>query len=394
MPDRLSLVFAVFFLFPLVSAFAGEQRVPGIVEPSIDYLSNLVPLKPEGSFEVDKIVPLIEFVAAEKNAEMLHAGQRDGANSAYYEFDIESSLYKILHYAFNPDIPTQVFRPSSLRSSYWTNNKGLMPALWEKLDLLENPLVFSGVEREVITPDTNTGAYYQYDQDKTLLLFKYKGKNAFAVLSRQKGESGVGRKGVVIGPDKDWNYFYSGKKGLTKKGLGWVKSRMYNSFSISLFYEKGEINGKVRCATFSWMSAGWSGINMVKTKHILKGIKRYASDFEFIMESPSLPSAEDLAAKLSELKALSHEERRMRLAPMLSFFLKESDRGKSLARPAFAKLVKKGEYFARMSDEQVESALFTEEMKCILDKGCRTPVIRPASPPLARGKTTIKNLQN
>jgi len=381
---RLSLALAFLFLFPVVTVYAGEQRLPDVVDPGIDYLANLVPLKTGGVFEVKKITPLIEFVAAEKNAAIFHAGQRDGANSAYYEFDIESSLHKILHYAFNPDIPTQVFRPSSLRLSYWSNGGGLMPGLWEKLERLKEPVVFSGMEREEITPDTNTGAYYHYDLDKTLLLFKYKGKNAFMVLSRQKDESDVGRKGVVIGPDEDWSYFYSGEKGLTKKGLGWVKSHMYNSFSISLFYETGGEKEKVRCATFSWMRAGWSGLNMVKTKHILNGIKRYAQDFKAIMESPSLPPVETLSARFSAIKGLTPEEKKMRLAPLMSFLIKESDRGNPLDRPEFAELIKEGRYFAQMSDKEIDGMLFLEEMKCLLGMGCRTPVIRSASPAVAR----------
>jgi hypothetical protein len=129
---------------------------------------------------------------------------------------------------------------------------------------------------------------------------------------------------------------------------------------------------------------------MVKTKHVLKGLKRYAREFKSIMEDPHLPPVEDLAVRFSELTDLSPEERKMKLSPMLSFLLKESGRGKPLARPAFAKAIREGQYFAQMSDEQIDGILFLEEMKCILDRGCRVPVIRSASRPLARENTIRK----
>ena len=44
--------------------------------------------------------------------------------------------------------------------------------------------------------------------------------------------SNIGRKGCVVGDDANWNYLYSDETGLTKTGLGWVDSYMYDAHSI------------------------------------------------------------------------------------------------------------------------------------------------------------------
>ena len=126
-----------------------------------------------------------------------------------------------------------------------------------------DPVVVRGVETVEITPDINTGTYYKYDLDRTMILFKHQGRNVFVSLSRQKGQSEVGKKGVVVGDDEDWNYLYSGEKGINKTGLGWVDSYMYGSSSIILFYEPDPDNPMVKCAVFKWLRAGWKKINMV-----------------------------------------------------------------------------------------------------------------------------------
>jgi hypothetical protein len=80
--------------------------------------------------------------------------------------------------------------------------------------------------------------------------------------------SDVGKKGYVMGTDDDWDYFYSGKPGLTIPALGWVKSYMYGSSGINIYEEIDPQAGKVRCAVFKWLRAGWSGVNMVRRVYI------------------------------------------------------------------------------------------------------------------------------
>ncbi|HOO40569.1 MAG TPA: hypothetical protein PK653_03955, partial [Syntrophales bacterium] len=58
-------------------------------------------------------------------------------------------------------------------------------------------------------------------------------------VSKQTSPSNVGEKGVILGNDSDWHYYYSGKPGSAKAGLGWVKSYIYDYFSVGVYVESG-----------------------------------------------------------------------------------------------------------------------------------------------------------
>ena len=156
-----------------------------------------------------------------------------------------------------------------------------------------------------IAPNTHSGAYYAYNIHQTILLFKFRQRNVLVTVSKQVDVSTVGKKGYVLGADDDWDYFYSGKPGLTIPALGWVKSYMYESSGIEIYDEIDPGVPKVRCATFKWLRAGWSGINMVKKQHIYRGLKRFAKPLKEILEYPSLPSVETLAGEFSRIRRFS-----------------------------------------------------------------------------------------
>ena len=64
---------------------------------------------------------------------------------------------------------------------------------------------------------------------------------------------------------------------------------------------------------FKWLRAGWSGINMVKRKHIYNGLKRFAGTFRQIMEYPALPPVGVLAADFSRIKKFSDDTLRLKM---------------------------------------------------------------------------------
>jgi len=125
---------------------------------------------------------------------------------------------------------------------------------------------------------------------RTLIQLNHKGHHVLVSISKQMGTSNVGKKGVILGNDNDWNYYYSDEAGSTITGLGWAKSYIYDYFSVSVFVESGTASTIVRTGIFQWLRAGWSGINFVKPGHILSGLKRFARDYKMIMESPRLPA--------------------------------------------------------------------------------------------------------
>ncbi len=246
------------FIFLSGSSMAAkglkEAKVSDSLNPGLDHLLALADPENEDPFDLRRIETVLDFVVSPKsNSALYYADKKDGANSAYYEYDIRSDLNHILRYAYNPGIPSFVFMPSSVRLSYWSEVNGQkqpLPKLWKILSKAAFPIIVKGVEHIEITPDLFTGAYYRYDEDKVLILCQYQGRNLLISIAKQKDRSDVGRKGLILGKDKDWHYFYSGQIGLTKRGLGWVDSYMYDSFSVSFYYELDEETPRVRCGMF------------------------------------------------------------------------------------------------------------------------------------------------
>jgi hypothetical protein len=146
------------------------------------------------------------------------------------------------------------------------------------------------MQRESDTPDIHTGVYHEYDLKRTLILVNHKGNQALISISKQVGKSDVGKKGVILGSDNDWNYYYSGEQGAPRTGLGWVKTYIYDYFSVAVYAESGTTQNMVRAGVFQWLRAGWTGINFVKPDHIITGMERFARDSRMILESPRLPA--------------------------------------------------------------------------------------------------------
>ena len=99
-----------------------------------------------------------------------------------------------------------------------------MPSAWPvilqrlgaALGNLSTPVLIRGREYVVNTPDQFSGAYYDYEQERTLILYEYQRRNVLISISRQFGMSGPGRKGLVLGHDGNWDYLYSSEIGLNR----------------------------------------------------------------------------------------------------------------------------------------------------------------------------------
>jgi len=363
----------IVFLFSPIPSMAvqglKETKVPDALNPELDHLLTLASPGSKDTFDLRRIEKLLDFVVSPKSSSALYyADKKFGANSAYYEFDIQSDLNHILRYAFNPEIPSFAYMPSSVRLCYWSEvngHKQPLPKLWDSLPNPDSPVIVKGVEHIEITPDLFSGAYYRYDMDKTLILCKYRGRNLLISISKQKDKSDVGRKGLILGKDEDWNYFYSGQKGQTKTGLGWAKSYLYDSFSVSFYYEVNEKTPMVRCGIFKWLRAGWANMNLVKKKHIRKGLERCSKDFKAILEHPSLPKASELAGIFSDFNKLSLDYLRKKVKPHLRILESLLDNEKPRFK-SFAELLKTGRYLNQMTRQEMQAILVLEYVKTIL----------------------------
>jgi hypothetical protein len=340
-----------------------------IWDEGITYLLTALTSK-ETTVDVSKVSGLLDFALAEKGIEAkMKPADRENATGAYFFTDVKAPLPKVIKYSYNPKIPSYLTLPSVVRLGGWqVKPYGTVANFWDKIGEVKGPLLMRGVEYEEITPDMTTGAYYRYTMDRLMILLHYRGKDFFISVTRQKSPSTVGRKGAIIGQDTDWNYFYSGQKGLTKTGLGWVNSYMYDAFSVILLFEPGASKTQTRYMAFKWLKAGWGGINMVKQENILEGCNRFASGFKKVLESPQLPEAEQLIDVYARIKNLSDQDLTAKLQPIGRALQKLCRTDPALAHGDFQEIIESGKYLDEMSREERENLLMTEWMKLSLGK--------------------------
>ncbi|MFZ4860543.1 MAG: hypothetical protein ACOYL3_29650, partial [Desulfuromonadaceae bacterium] len=207
---------------PTIGMAAGinkEIQTSDEIANELNYLLTFVGLGHADfrSLKTDKIVEVMKFVTAKKEKGVLYfPDDMDGITSTYYEVDVARSFGQILQLTDNPEIPSVFTAPSSIRMSRWkaidTPNHQ-RPKLWEQLPKLNGSVSFSGIENVVNTPDETTGTYYQYDLYRSVILTQFNGRNLLISLSKQVGISNVGRKGLIISGDDQWNYYYSNEAG-------------------------------------------------------------------------------------------------------------------------------------------------------------------------------------
>lgn len=254
-------------------------------------------IEPKVGLDENAVATLVDFVLSAKQSREYALPKSLESTGAYYEFDTKIAFPRFLEYSYSPLIPPAITRPSSLRYSVWTQPQGKIQkptGSWQQIPPSGAPVVIHGMQRESDTPDLNTGVYHEYDLKRTLILLNYKGRQVLVSISKQIGQSNVGKKGAILGSDNDWNYYYSGETGSSITGFGWAKSYIYNFFSIGVYAESSTAPTMVRTGVFQWLRAGWSGINFVKSIHILNGMKRFARDCRTVLESPRLPPSNQM----------------------------------------------------------------------------------------------------
>jgi len=307
---RLVPCLCLFCLFFASGAFARDSFLEEI-PPGIEYLRQLE-FKNPPKLEPENLKPLIRFALNTQKRES-ELPDLEGMSGAFLKFRVPAGIGDVIRYGYNPRMPAYIFRPACVRTSEWKNihsnlGNASIPNLGDKTGRVSaEPVIIQGTEYEEITPDRNSGAYYGYDQKRTLALFKAQNATVFISVCLQDEDSSVARKGAILGPDTDWNYFYSGEKGIDKAGLGWVDSYIYSAFTVTMYVQKpGEKESTGLC--FNWLRAGWMGMNFVKSKHVLAGLKRFTRDVDAVFSSPNLPRPEKILAFKKLLQDCPKEE--------------------------------------------------------------------------------------
>jgi len=299
--SRISRCFLLGLLLIVAYPPAPAASLTDVPSPVSDAAVELVQHSSDSKAGLDEqaVATLVDYVLMSKNSREYSLPKSNECYGAYYEFDTKIAFTRFMEYSHSSLIPSIITRPSSLRYSIWSNPRSdmhKMPSSWSAIPHDGAPVVIRGLQHASNTPDLTTGVYYEYDLKRTLILLNHKGRQVLISVSKQIDESNVGKKGVILGNDNDWTYFYSNEPGTMKTGLGWAKSYIYDYFSVVVYAESGSSPAMVRTGVFQWLRAGWLGINFVKPGHILGGMKRYAQNSRMVLESPRLPAPSQLTS--------------------------------------------------------------------------------------------------
>lgn len=322
---------------------------------------------PKVGLDAHAVATLVDYVLGPKVDKQSDLPNLQECPGAYYEFDTKITFPRFLKYAYNPQIPAALTRPSSMRYSLWADPRGKshkMPNEWRLASAAAEPVIIHGLQHDSNTPDLTTGVYHEYDLKRTLIHLNHKGQRVLISISKQIKQSEVGKKGIILGNDDDWNYYYSGEAGSFKSGLGWVKSYIYDFFSVGVYVETGGSPALLRSGTFQWIRAGWSGINFVQTGHIINGMNRYARHFKTILESPYLPTPNQMVSTYQRLSALPNRD-------LIEKYAALQQAQQSLAvqtgKIGTAEIKRQGAY-ALIPKEQIIEELMVEYLKMNLRK--------------------------
>ena len=322
---------------------------------------------PKTQLDTLAVATLVDYVLGAKPNKETDLPSFHKAPGAYYEFDTRTSISKFLQYSYSNQIPSVLTSPSSIRYSLWKSRQGKLqplPDSWISALPDSKPTIIRGLQRDAITPDLTTGVYYEYDLNRTFILLNHKGRQTLITVSKQINISDVGKKGVILGNDDDWNYYYSGEPGSSMALLGWVKSYIYDYFSVAVYVETGSSPSVFRTGVFQWIRAGYSGINFVRPRHIIRGIKRYAKSSKSILESPKLPAPNQIASAYQQLSSLSQSD-------LLEKYM-DLQQARQLLAVQSGKIetskIEKQDSYAGTPKEQIVEELMLEYLKVVLGK--------------------------
>jgi len=347
------------------------ETLPQEIENGLSYLLELVQDK-GAAFNPALIIPLLDFAAkgTSYDPEQLAPKKRQIGFGACLRAEVKAPLERILRYAYNPQIPCFVVYPNVLRLSGWYPDSDIVTRkieLWNELSSIDQPLLLWGREYEENTPDLFSGAYYRYDLDRLVILMKHEGKQVLISVSKMPAPSQVGEKAVII-DDKNWNYFYSGIKGIARRFISPLETYIYDSASIQIIYQTDPAGPRTLVMLYKWLKAGWADLNLVRRSHIYEGGIRFIQGLKEVMESKDLPDSDVFAQGLDQLEALSEAEIDAKIRSYSQKFESIAKENKEMSQKDFARIISNGGYAKVLNREERLGVLALEYFKNQLGK--------------------------
>ena len=109
-------------------------------------------------------------------------------------------------------------------------------------------------------------------------------------------------------------------------------------------------------------------MNLVKRKHIKKGISRFAEGFNTTIHHPALPEPERLVGLFEWVEKLPQDTISSKVNDNLRGLRTRYAGDEVFSKKSFGELIESGDYAGRMTREQMESVLALECMKWVLGR--------------------------
>ncbi len=302
-----------------VGAYGAMTGDPAVV--SCDIVASMRPFPPEAKaavdalfafaadsgtpFTPDKAKPLVDFV---RSASVTDSGwelpERDGAEGAAYVVKIGVPLAQYLNLNFNPGIPDYAVFPASLRYSACLDSNEMRRAYACIETGPTGTQAYASARltgMEEITPNPESGSYFSYTNSRVFLRCKVEDRDVLFSCSETAAPSTYSLRGVPIGPPGEALFYYSEKPGLNLRGMTWMLSQIKRSTTLSVYVALS--SNETAVTTFAWLKAGWKGINVTRSSHILNSQINTLDFSRRIAQDPRV-SAPQLAAIVDTVNGL------------------------------------------------------------------------------------------
>ncbi len=346
---------------------ADDPGMPPAVETSLGQL--IAAVRDKGvTVDAAELASMLDYVItpAETADQKVMPKKRAQGYGIFMREQINVPMERLVRYCYDPEVPPSVLFPNSIRRGHWLAGSDLLTTgvkLWDKLGEMDAPLQLRGVEYEEITPDEFSGSYYGYNLDRLLIMLPYKGHRMFISVSRQQDKSSVGKKGAIVGQDTNWDYVYTTEDGATARGISWMDTYMYDSSTVTVFYDNGPGSTATQYAVFKWLKAGWANLNVVKRSHILSGTRRFLDGFRRIIEDVNLPSAEAIVRQMRTYEASSATELVASMQPFCRSLEAKSAEDDILSRSEFKEIIENAGYAAHLTKDELVHDLMKQFIK-------------------------------
>jgi hypothetical protein len=285
---------------------AHMRPFPDAAWPSVDRLFSAVANPRQQPFDPAEEAALVNFVA---QACVADSGWKlpplAGAEGAAYVVTIATPLQHYLDLNFNPGIPDYAVFPASLRYSTCMDSQAMQQAYACIGAGPTGALQYVTAQvngSEEITPNPESGSYFSYSNSRTFFRCRVGGRDVLFSCAATTAPSTLSNRGVLVGPLAQGLFYYSEKPGLNVAGMTWMTSQIFHSTTLSVYVALN--SNETAVANFAWLNAGWKGLNVTRTLHILNSQKTTLDFSRKIAEHPHI-TPEGLTAMVSTVQGLS-----------------------------------------------------------------------------------------